>query len=138
MYLPVRMPTAVKDRMQFVHFGARFTKDGLGANETKADPELIDSLQTKYLPEVFVFLLKGVVRWYKEGLVISKIVKEHTADYFQENDVVVQRWLDANTVQEPGVKTSRSQLYSDFQSWCQYHAEHCNSYSANEFTLCSR
>jgi P4 family phage/plasmid primase-like protien len=121
---------AVKDRTQFVHFSARFTKDGAGANETKSDPELIDSLQTKYLPEVFVFLLKGCVRWYKEGLVIPKIVRDHTADYFQENDVV-QRWLDANTVQEPVAKTSRSELYSDFQSWCQSHAEHCNS--ANEF-----
>ena len=85
---------AVRDRIHFVNYGARFTDSGDGPGETKSDPELVCRLQDEYLPEVFAWVLRGSVDWYKQRrLTMPKVVKDETARYFEENDVI-SRWIE--------------------------------------------
>jgi putative DNA primase/helicase len=116
---------AVKDRIHFVNFGARFTNSGDGPGETKSDPELVCRLQDEHLHEVFAWVLKGSIDWYKKRrLVMPKVVKDETMRYFEENDVI-SRWIEDNT--QNGGSTPRVELYKNYKSWCDSNEETAES-----------
>ena len=108
--------SAMQDRTHFMPFYARFTPEGKGVGESKSDPELIRRLQSDYLDEVFLWILKGSVEWYKtESLTMPAIAKLETERYFEEIDVV-GNWLECSTNNTGN--TARADLYKDFKCFC--------------------
>ena len=75
-----------------------------------------------------MWVLRGSVRWYSNGLVVPRLRKE-TNQYFEENDIVAL-WLQCNT-ENSDKKTARAVLYKNYKQWCEQTENHASS--AKEF-----
>ena len=112
---------ALRDRGHLMKFGARFTRSGAGPGETKADPELVQRLNEEELIQVFRWILRGCVQWYKHRKIeMPAVVLAETTAYFEENDLVA-KWIDACCT-APG-KSPRAKAYKSFEKWCTKHTE---------------
>jgi P4 family phage/plasmid primase-like protien len=112
------------DRTILKEFRARFTDSGEGPGETKRDYELVEKLKGEYLHEVFIWILRGSVKWYANNGVFKRPDKANLAmtAYVDENDLV-GNWLQSCTVTGLEKSTARVELYKHFQAWCDSNLE---------------
>jgi putative DNA primase/helicase len=122
---------AVWRRIRLVPFDVKFWRDDdpeHGPAELRADPALRDRLLEER-SGILAWAIRGCLKWQREGLGASAIIREATDAYRREQDVV-GRWLAERC--ETGVDGSRqgsSELYADFSSWCD---------TANEFVISAK
>jgi putative DNA primase/helicase len=89
--------------------------------DAERDPDLKAKL-TAELPGILNWALAGCVAWQREGLTEPMAVKNATADYRSEMDVVGQ-FLDECTETGRGKKTKAADLYGAYQHWCEANGE---------------
>jgi phage/plasmid-associated DNA primase len=117
------------DRIHFTPFEARFSPDPKG-NEKKADPDFLVSLKTEYLHEVFLWMLKGSIQYYQNGLRMDCVTKESTEKYFEENDQLFA-FISALCVEDPADSIPKSELFGEFNEWRKL--QHIPDVTASEF-----
>lgn len=104
---------AMWERLKYLPFNASFThepKEG----EFKRDVEFIDKLKTIYLDEVFTFLVKGAIEWYKDKkLTEPESVKDATLEYMAELDFTSQ-FIQEKCERGPDFRVERKVLYDAY------------------------
>lgn len=86
------------------------------ANEYPADPELPERLLHE-APGILAWLVRHCMAWQRDGHIKPPpFVKEATAEYRREEDVI-QEWIDDAAYVEEGAETRATILYAAFSQW---------------------
>jgi P4 family phage/plasmid primase-like protien len=83
----------------------------------KPDPELSARLHEE-LPGILQWAIQGCLAWQREGLSRPTVVRDATADYFYEQDLLVQ-WLAERCQVQRGAYAPSSALYRDWKAWAE-------------------
>ena len=112
--------TAVNVDVEPIYFRARFV-DTPSSNELKKDDNLVESLKSVYLHEVFIWMLKGAIRYYKlnKNLQYSTAVLQDFKTVLNEIDTVSD-WLQSCCGKRNEQKwTPRPDIHDSYRSYCQ-------------------
>lgn len=90
--------------------------------ENKVDVQLTEKL-LKELDGIFLWALRGLALYHKEGLKMPLSVQEAVEDYKKEMDVV-SRFLDDCTQKAYAKCVKASELYQAYASWCRINGEY--------------
>lgn len=107
------------ERCRLIWFELSFVKDREprpDSNERPADSDLAATLQ-ECAPAILSWLVNGCLRWQAEGTTPPPIVKEATAAYRQEQDII-QEWIDDCIEEDPYGSAPARELN---QSWTQWY-----------------
>jgi len=85
-------------------------------DEKKRDPEMPQKLWQEK-EGILAWLIRGCLRWQKEGLNPPPVVREATKAYQTEMDII-QQWIEDCCVSDPHAVTPLADLYSSYQEWC--------------------
>jgi len=106
------------ERLHLIPFSISFVnRDPQESYERRAILDL-DRQILKEASGILAWLVKGCLRWQKEGLNPPKEVREATEQYRRNEDLLAD-FIDECCVREPGAKAKSSQLYARFVEW--YH-----------------
>lgn len=106
---------AIWRRVRLIPFTAYFPPG-------QADPNLTDEL-AKETPGILAWAVQGCLEWQRQGLGMASAVKEATAQYRAESDILAA-FLDERTEQGDGLKVRASELYAAYKEWCESNGEH--------------
>ena len=104
---------AIARRLVLVPFEQRFE----GARRDKDMPAKLKA----EAPAILAWLIRGAVRWFRDGLQIPRRVLEASADYMHDHDDLVL-WIDECCVRAGESKAS--ELYASFSRWKKARGEH--------------
>jgi putative DNA primase/helicase len=90
--------------------------------EEKQDKRLEEKLKTE-ASGILNWLLEGVARWQKEGLVAPEAVLNATDEYRGEMDIIGSFLKECCVVQE-GNSIRMRELYKAYSDWCDDNNEH--------------
>lgn len=88
---------------------------------TIPDDEKNPNLKNELLAEkegILAWLVKGCIDWHTDGLNAPEKVKAATQSYKGESDSVGQ-YLEESTERTSGIKTTKTDLYISYSSWCE-------------------
>lgn len=89
--------------------------------EAEQDGTLPAKLKAE-LPGILAWALQGCLDWQANGLQTPGVVKEATATYRAEQDVIAA-WLADCCVTEPGAAATARELYASWKTWCEANGE---------------
>lgn len=104
---------AIARRLVLVPFEQRF--DG-----ARRDKDMPAKLKAE-APAILAWIVRGAVRWHRDGLQIPQRVREASADYLGDHDDLAL-WLDECCVRAGEAKAS--DLYASFSAWKRDRGEH--------------
>lgn len=87
----------------------------------EVDHDLVSKLMNE-LPGVLVWALKGCILWQQEGLGSPVQIKEATAEYREDMDLV-QQFIDEICIVDADSKVTFASLFRAYESWCQTRGE---------------
>jgi putative DNA primase/helicase len=93
--------------------------------ENERDPELAAKLREEF-PGILAWAIQGCLDWQRLGLNPPARVREATADYMYAEDAI-GRWLEECCIQEPGVWTGATMLFTSWQCWASDQGEYVGS-----------
>ncbi|PSC03816.1 hypothetical protein SLNSH_17045 [Alsobacter soli] len=82
------------------------------------DPHLEEKLRAER-PGILRWMIEGCLDWQAHGLVRPNVVKDATADYFEQQDIL-QSWLEEACDAEPGNEFKFEATSALYQSWVAY------------------
>lgn len=85
------------------------------------DPALPAKLKQE-LPGILAWAVAGCLAWQKQGLGMPEAVREATADYFSEQDLLAQ-WLAERCEPQRGAQAPSSALFRDWEAWAKARGE---------------
>jgi putative DNA primase/helicase len=98
------------ERIKVIEFNRHFTPQ-------EQDTHLKDSLTSPdAMSGIFMWLVRGYVKYQKSGLRLSDGLREVIANYERDNDVVLQ-FLEARCEQKEGAVVKSKDLYRNFKIW---------------------
>jgi putative DNA primase/helicase len=83
------------------------------------DRDLLDKLKEEG-PGILRWMIDGCLDWQANGLVEPECVKEHTSNYFYNQDQF-GRWVEACCYQDVNAKSSTEALWKSWQVWSKEH-----------------
>lgn len=84
-------------------------------HERRADPDLLEKLK-KEAPGILAWLVRGCLKWQKDGLKAPESVKVATEDYRRSEDLMAD-FLEVCCLISPNEEESSSALYEAFKEW---------------------
>ncbi len=96
--------------------------------EEERDTHLLERLRAE-LPGILAWAVQGCLDWQREGLGLPPAVKEATAGYRAEMDVLAGFLVDRCTV-TPGSREDATPLYRAYKQWCDETGERAVSQKA--------
>lgn len=104
------------ERVRLIPFSLSFVdRDPRSANERPADKKLMDKIKTE-APGIIAWIVRGCIAWQRDGLTPPAIVKEATASYRREEDILAD-FIDECCVVSPDVEIGATDLYNRFVQW---------------------
>ena len=85
------------------------------------DPGLFDTLKAE-AAGILQWAVEGCLAWQAEGLGMPTTVKQATADYFADQDLIAQ-WLAERCEADVRARTPSSALFRDWCTWCEARGE---------------
>jgi len=113
---------AVERRLVLIPFSAKFVTNPTEPNDRLLDKHKGEMLM-KNLDIFFVWLVKGCIKYYKDGLnEMPSVMAEAKKEYYQENDEIGE-FIDACCdIKDSTVKTSTAELFECFKAYSGNHA----------------
>lgn len=111
---------AIWDRLRTIPFGVRFVKPDEEPDapvELHADPLLREKLLEE-APGILAWMVQGCLEWQRDGLGYPKAVKDATAGYRAEMDILGNFISDCCVVSESAHATAKD-LYGAYNRWCE-------------------
>jgi len=111
---------AIWDRLRTIPFGVRFVKPDEEPDappHLHADLELRDKLIAE-APGILAWMVEGCLEWQRDGLGYPKAVKDATAGYRAEMDIIGNFLSDCCLVSEAASVTAKD-LYGSYTRWCE-------------------
>lgn len=104
------------ERLHLVPFSLSFVKrEPKAENERKADGGLLEELK-KEASGILAWLVRGCLEWQASGLKPPAIIKEATAKYQREEDLLAD-FIDECCIVSPELSIQSSKLYAAFKEW---------------------
>jgi len=100
---------AIWDRIRLIPFTQRF--EGV-----RADAELPEKLRGE-AAGVLAWMVRGCLEWQRQGLGQPERVRNATADYRSEMDVLAA-FIEDRCVVHPNAKVGSTPLYNAYRDWC--------------------
>lgn len=99
------------ERIKVIEFNRHFTNE-------EQDKHLKDDLiSQEAMSGIFMWLIRGYIRYTKKGLTMSKSLKKVITEYEKDNDIVLQ-FLEARCERAEGTdKIQSKDLYNTFKAW---------------------
>jgi putative DNA primase/helicase len=96
--------------------------------EAERDPALQDKLVAE-LPGILAWAVSGCLEWQRDGLPMPSEVRQATAAYREESDVL-GAWVAEACEVAPGKATPASLLYANYRRWAETGGEYVMSQTA--------
>jgi len=107
---------ALWERIHLIPFNFSFVdRDPQADNEFRADKDLSEKLE-KEASGILAWLVRGTLKWIQLGLAPPKIIRDATAEYRRDEDVLAD-FLEECCHLDPGARESFSNLYQRFETW---------------------
>lgn len=107
--------SAVWDRLHLIPFTRRFVDEPKGPNERKRNAFLLDELK-KEAPGILAWLVRGFLEWLRIGLQPPAIVREATAQYQKDEDIL-GLFLQERTYTDPAAKARAQDFFKAYEKW---------------------
>jgi len=107
--------SGIWDRVNLIPFTLRFVDEPTEANDRKRDPFLPDKLKAE-APGILAWLVRGCLEWQKSRLNPPSIVKETTAEYRKDEDILGS-FLEEMTYIDVNSKVKAGELYKAYERW---------------------
>jgi putative DNA primase/helicase len=101
---------AIRRRVQMVPFRAVF--------EQTPGPGMRERLKAKAGGAILAWIVEGAQAWLNEGTAPPGAVREMTADYLDDQDLIGQ-WLDECCERDAKASERLSDLHRDYAHWCE-------------------
>lgn len=95
----------------------------------RPDPTLPEALRRE-LPGILAWAVEGCLAWQHQGLGMPPAVREATASYFAEQDLLAQWLAERCDRRDPRAETPSSNLYNDWKGWAEARGESAGSNKA--------
>lgn len=89
------------------------------------DKDLTEKLKTEW-PGILKWAIEGAKEWYRDGLKPPLIITDATAEYLADEDML-EIWLDECCVMGKAHTSTMTDLYANWQQWCQNAGEEYGS-----------
>lgn len=109
------LDTALWERILVIPFNYRFVRNPTEANERPADPLLKTKLEAE-AEGILAWLVRGAIRYHRDGLVMSRGVEAATLEY-RKSESLVGKWLSECCEVGADYRTSPSAAYDAFKEW---------------------
>ncbi len=93
--------------------------------ESERDTELKDKLRDER-GGILQWMIEGCLAWQSKKLQMPDTVRDATANYFEDEDVVSQ-WIEECCEKEGPQWTSVADLFEDWRMWCEINGEYVGS-----------
>lgn len=104
------------ERVRLIPFMLSFVdRDPQAANERPADKKLMEKIKLE-APGILAWIVRGCIAWQRDGLIPPTIVKEATASYRREEDILAD-FIDECCIVDPDGEVNASDLYNKFTLW---------------------
>ncbi len=90
--------------------------------EGSRDPKLLERLKREGAG-VLNWALEGLRDWQTNGLNPPPAIKEATAAYRDEEDIIAE-WIGEKCTTGPGLREARIDLYFSYKTWCEANGHH--------------
>ncbi len=107
---------ALWERLHLIPFPLSFVSNPTQPYERKMDPELLTKLK-KEAPGILAWLVRGCLKWQKEGLNPPELVMTAVKEYRAEEDIL-GHFLKECCVFEPIAQVKAGKLYEIYKQWC--------------------
>lgn len=103
-------------RIHMIPFEFSFVdREPKAPNERRADKHLPEKLQAEG-PGILAWLLRGCLRWQRDGLCPPEKIRSATEEYRRSEDLL-QDFIDEHCLVAPGESEAASELYDTFKDW---------------------
>ena len=109
---------AIWRRIRLIPFNVKFTDDG----EPRKNPDMEAQL-TAELPGILAWAVAGCLDWQRHGLQQPQAVKDATAGYQAEMDVLAA-WISECCISGKKYEAKAADLYASYSRWCEQSGEH--------------
>jgi P4 family phage/plasmid primase-like protien len=118
--LPLTAEKAVKDRLRYVFFDQVFTK-------SKENSDFIDSLKTKYLSEIFSWIVDGTKEYYTDlKIEMPESFTKRTNDLLSQEDSIESFMSNKITLTGNNKDYMRKgQLFDEYRQYCNDNSQRC-------------
>ena len=104
------------ERAHLIPFLLSFVdREPKGENERPADRDLKQKLWAE-APGILAWLVRGCLEWQAEGLTPPPVVREATADYRREEDIIAD-FIDECCILDARAEIGAAKLYNAFTEW---------------------
>ena len=108
---------ALWQRLHLTPFVLSFVDEPKKENERKKDPAMKEKLRAE-ASGILAWLIRGCLAWQKEGLKPPAVVKEATAKYREEEDMI-GHFLGECCVTGQVFRVRAGELYKAYKDWCE-------------------
>lgn len=102
-------------RMLLIPHKLSFVERPIADNERKVDKYLFEKLKAE-ASGILAWLVKGCLLWQRDGLNPPACVREATAEYQKDEDIIGQ-FIDECCLVQEGITVGASNLYNAFDEW---------------------
>jgi P4 family phage/plasmid primase-like protien len=127
----VSADNAGKDRVRYIFFDERFVDGTPINNEKQSDKLFIEKLENEYLDEVFTWIAKGSVEYYKDLKIIPPTEwRERTAKILRQGDSI-QTFLTqfVKKTNNNNDKIKKKDLFEMYNNFCHQNSQRCKTRS---------
>lgn len=128
---PLSAEKAIKDRLRYIFFDQKFSSDPK-KGEKKIDFDFVEKLEKEYLNEVFTWIVKGAIEYYKtKEIVMPNDFQERTTNLLKAEDSIetfITRFITKTNDQKDYIK--RSILFETYQNFCKKNSQRCQPRSS--------
>ena len=122
---------SMKERVRYLFFDSSFVDNPSKKNEFKKDEDFIESLCDKYLSQVFTWILKGSIEYYKtKAIVPTEEFQERTDKFFNLQDSLTS--FIANKIKITNDLKDykrRGDLFELYREYCNDNSQRCQKRS---------
>jgi putative DNA primase/helicase len=104
------------ERTRVIPFNLSFVDREPRAGNERPQNKYLSAMLNEELSGILAWILRGCIKWQKYGLIPPAIVKEATAKYRRDEDLVAD-FIEEALYRDPDIKTGATDLYNAFQIW---------------------
>jgi P4 family phage/plasmid primase-like protien len=118
---------AMKRRIRYIFFDKTFVHNPTKPNELKIDQEFADKVQAEYLSEIFSWIAKGAMEFYRSKTInMSKEYVSRTEKLLSEGDSIecfLKRRVVKTNKYEDTIK--KNELFDIYKNFCNENSQRC-------------
>jgi len=121
---------SIRQRIRYLFFNSSFvdSPDKKKINEFKKDDDFIESLRTEYLSEIFPWILKGSIAYYKDKQITPpKSFQDRTNAFFEQQDSITSFLSNRVSLTDDSKNyIKKSAIFDIYKEYCNDNSQRCH------------